>query len=95
MVGTPFYSKQLGAVMYRTGQGMGTYSSWAVMALCHHYLVRIAGLRCGRIHFQDYLILGDDIVIADEKVALAYIEVMEGIGVAITMIKSVISNDEH
>jgi len=93
MVGEPFYSKQLGAVMYRTGQGMGTYSSWAVIALTHHYLVRIAALQCGIIHFTDYLVLGDDVVIANEKVAQSYIKIIEDIGVSISLQKSVISND--
>lgn len=91
IVGEPFFSKQLGAVMYRVGQGIGTYSSWAVMALCHHYLVRMAGVSCGINQFTDYLILGDDIVIARKEVAEAYIKIIDGIGVRISIQKSVVT----
>jgi hypothetical protein len=66
-----------------------------MMSFTHHALVRLAANQVGEKKFVDYLLLGDDIVIADEKVALRYIELMNSIGVSISMTKSVISNDTH
>lgn len=43
----------------------------------------------GELDFRDYLILGDDIVIAGEKVAKKYKEVIEGVGVEISARKSI------
>nr|UPW42113.1 MAG: putative RNA dependent RNA polymerase [Zhejiang mito-like virus 6] len=57
---------------YETGQPMGAYSSWAAMALTHHYIVQLAALRAGKRFFWDYCLLGDDIVIASEEVAVQY-----------------------
>lgn len=59
-------------VTYNAGQPMGAYSSWPAMALTHHYIVRLAAHRVGLFNFQDYVILGDDIVIANDAVALQY-----------------------
>jgi len=64
-------------VKYAVGQPMGSYSSWAVFALTHHMMVRWAARRAavGR-KFAEYTILGDDVVIAHEGVALQYQELM-------------------
>jgi len=42
------------------------------MALTHHYIVQLAALRAGKRFFWDYCLLGDDIVIASEEVAVQY-----------------------
>lgn len=42
------------------------------MAITHHYIVRLAALRCNKLHFRDYAILGDDIVISHGEVAEEY-----------------------
>jgi hypothetical protein len=65
------------------------------MAVCHHYLVRIAGLQSGIKQFSDYLILGDDIVIANKEVAEAYIKLIGSIGIAISLPKRIIRNDKY
>jgi len=65
------------SVLYNTGQPMGAYSSWPVMALTHHYIVRLAALKCGFLHFTAYALLGDDIVIANTVVAEKYIELLK------------------
>lgn len=92
----PFHSKQFGAVRYLTGQGMGIYSSWTMMAITHHALVRLAADMRGKGGaFEDYLLLGDDLVIADKEVAECYIKIITDLGVGISMIKSVIGNDTH
>jgi hypothetical protein len=51
---------------------MGALSSWAMLALTHHYIVRVAASRVGISDFTHYAILGDDIVIANDNVALSY-----------------------
>lgn len=43
--------------------------------------------------FSSYLVLGDDIVIFDKKVADKYLDVMTDLGVGINIVKSVISYD--
>lgn len=80
---------------YAAGQPMGAYSSWSTFALCHHvtvaYSSHLAGFRPGE--FRDYAILGDDIVIAHNVVAEKYRAVMQGLGVAISEPKSLVSLD--
>lgn len=64
-----------------------------MLALTHHLLVQIASLRVGyTTWFEDYAVLGDDVVIADVAVAQAYKEVMAHLGVDINMSKSVVSS---
>jgi hypothetical protein len=69
---------------YAVGQPMGAYSSWPVgLALIHHVLVRIAAHRVGKTNFKDYVLLGDDIIIADTQVSESYSNLMASIGVEI------------
>lgn len=87
MVGTGFVApkdsnRTNNIVRYAIGQPMGLMSSWPAMALTNHVLVRLAAVRIGKNMFTDYLILGDDIVIFNEKVALEYISIMDRIGVS-------------
>jgi hypothetical protein len=51
---------------------MGVYTSWASFALCHHLIVRVAGRRSKVRTKGQYLIIGDDIVIANKRLATAY-----------------------
>lgn len=80
---------------YSVGQPMGAYSSWAMLAVTHHYLVQIAAQSAGRsrpgVWFSNYELLGDDIIIFDELVANSYLSLMEEIGVPINLSKSVIA----
>jgi hypothetical protein len=80
---------------YATGQPMGALSSFAMLALTHHILVAEAALRVGIPFglFKDYAVLGDDIVIANGKVARSYLAVMAEIGVEIGMAKSLVSRN--
>nr|QXP49782.1 RNA-dependent RNA polymerase [araluen mito-like virus] len=74
LVGLPFLTPSGDRyVNYNTGQPMGAYSSWPIMALSHHYIVRLAAIRAGyESDFDNYCILGDDIVIANDHVASEY-----------------------
>lgn len=83
--GTP-----LGEVRYAVGQPMGMLSSWAAFSVTHHYIVQTAAYHEGhKGFFQDYALLGDDIVIFDEKVAKTYVKIIDLLGVDISMHKSV------
>lgn len=83
----------LAAVRYATGQPMGALSSWAMLAVTHHVMVRIASLRAGYSNFDLYLVLGDDLVIADEKVAKQYLILAKEWDIGINLSKSVLSRN--
>nr|WAY16623.1 putative RNA-dependent RNA polymerase [Binucleate Rhizoctonia mitovirus 11] len=80
-------------VRYAVGQPMGAYSSWAMLALTHHFIVQYCAYKELGLStwFTDYAILGDDVVIGDRKVARRYLYVMKTLGVGIGLHKSLIS----
>lgn len=80
-------------IRYAVGQPMGAYSSWAMLALTHHVIVRVAALKVGIENFDRYAILGDDIVIHDNEVAAEYLNLMTSLGVSINLSKSLVSVD--
>lgn len=84
------------SVKYAVGQPMGAYSSWAMLALTHHFLVQLAAYRAGTgvaTWFKLYAVLGDDIVIGDPAVAKSYLEVLSFMGMPVNLTKSVVSNN--
>jgi len=81
------------AVKYSVGQPMGAYSSWAMLALTHHVIVRVAAHQVGLKSIPNYVVLGDDIVINHDLVADQYKQIMSMLGVNINMSKSVVSSD--
>jgi hypothetical protein len=87
---TPDKSKTL---RYSRGQPMGALSSWAGLAMVHHYLVFLASHRKGIDFFTDYLVLGDDIVIANKEVADSYVAVCNDYGIPIGLPKSFTSSE--
>jgi hypothetical protein len=81
-------------IKYKVGQPMGALSSWAMLALTHHFIVQCAAWRSGYSRntlFKDYVLLGDDIIIWHTKVAETYYQIMTNLGVSIGLAKSVIS----
>lgn len=73
---------------------MGALSSWAMLALTHHFIVQIAAWRIGyplKALYTRYAILGDDVVIGDRNVANSYLYILEYIGVGVGLAKSIIS----
>jgi len=80
---------------YSTGQPMGTYSSWSVFTLTHHLVVYYCAHLCGLKNFDQYMILGDDIVIKNDAVAEAYIKVIKGLGVELSLQKTHVSKDTY
>lgn len=91
------FSKDYGIndkLRYSVGQPMGALSSWAMLALTHHFLVQVAAWDAGFPRtklFQDYAILGDDIVIGNTKVKNAYLSILSEIGVSCGLHKSLLS----
>jgi hypothetical protein len=82
---------------YATGQPMGALSSWGMLALTHHLLVQFAATRVGALAntpwYEMYEILGDDIVIFDDRVAAEYQVIMSALGVDTNPSKSIPSPD--
>lgn len=83
------------SVRYAVGQPMGAYSSWAMLAMTHHMIVQFAAFRScvtsGGTWFKDYAVLGDDVIIWNERVAKVYLSVMKELGVEISPSKSLSS----
>uniref|UniRef100_A0AAT9H882 RNA dependent RNA polymerase n=1 Tax=Rhizopus microsporus mitovirus 4 TaxID=3156531 RepID=A0AAT9H882_9VIRU len=65
---------------YGAGQPMGVYSSWAVFTMCHHFVVYAAARECNIRNFRSYILLGDDIVIANDQVAASYKRMITELG---------------
>jgi hypothetical protein len=88
--------KGAGAVKYGAGQPMGAYSSWTTFAITHHAIVRLSAKRAGLpITWSDYVLLGDDIVLANEHVAKEYMTILSLLGVKVSETKTHISNDTY
>lgn len=84
-------------IAYAVGQPMGAYSSWAMFAVTHHVVVRTAAMMAGYdpCTFKAYVLLGDDIVIANQKVAEKYQYLMESLGVNLSPAKTHVSVDTY
>jgi hypothetical protein len=75
---------------YTVGQPMGLYGSWAAFTNSHHFLVQFAAWRAGyrNFNFDKYSVLGDDVAIWDERVALEYQKLLEILDVDVSQLKS-------
>ncbi|QKI79982.1 RNA-dependent RNA polymerase [Erysiphe necator associated mitovirus 34] len=94
MVAYEYYVPWAGTtVKYAVGQPMGAYSSWATFALTHHLVVQYCFWKCGKSHTKKYILLGDDIVIADDDAAAMYIKTMGELGVGISLQKTHVSKN--
>jgi hypothetical protein len=82
-------------IKYNTGQPMGTYSSWICFTLAHHLVVNYAAKLAGYNDFDQYIILGDDIVIKNDDVSKHYIRIINKLGVDISLTKTHVSVDTY
>jgi hypothetical protein len=81
MIKFPFDHQQ-DKISYSVGNPMGAYSSWSSFALAHHYVVYYCCRKLGKDWRKaNYVLLGDDIVIADDELAKKYMEVISDLGV--------------
>jgi len=97
MVKYPFWSKQLNRfVTYSVGNPMGAYSSWNSFALSHHY-VMFKACKETNIEFKTapYVLLGDDLVIANDHLYKRYMEIMTTLGVEISINKTHVSKHSY
>lgn len=80
-------------LFFRTGQPLGYLSSWPLFTLSHHLVVWYCEEKVypGQ-RFDRYAILGDDVCIADEKVAALYRQILDEMGVSISLPKSLVSD---
>lgn len=85
---------------YANGIPMGIYGSWSLFSLFHHFIVWIAYCESYSyisldkfVHIKDlYLLLGDDIVIFDKKIAIKYQELMKYCGCSFSKAKTYTSS---
>lgn len=92
-----FITPEGSTVKYNTGQPMGSYSSWAAFTICHHLVVHYCAQKVGykQFSFNQYIILGDDIVIKDDNVAQEYIRIITKLGVELSLQKTHVSKDTY
>jgi len=71
---------------------MGLLSCFpGALAYTHHCIVQAAAsFACFTIPFRDYVLLGDDIVIFEPKVAVEYEKIIKKIGMVISKHKSIV-----
>lgn len=64
-----------------------------MLAVTHHFIVQYCAHKVysESTWFQDYVVLGDDIVILDSKVAKEYLRAMKELDVGINLLKSLTS----
>jgi hypothetical protein len=94
LVYRPYFA---GAVQlfYAVGQPMGALSSWAALAITHHFLWQWAAYRSKIVKpgqwYKDYAVLGDDSVSAHKAVCDEYLKLCAEIGVKVNLAKSLLS----
>lgn len=86
---------QPSSVRYAAGQPMGAYSSWPIMALTHHFIVQLAALRARVDDYRGYALLGDDLVLTDERVAREYQELLRILDMPYSAAKTHVSIDTY
>lgn len=96
LVERPYYNPESKTgVTYAVGQPMGAYSSWAMLAVTHHFIVQCAAWQAGVVAtgtpFEKYAVLGDDVVIGNSKVAKQYLNIIGALGVECGLHKSLLS----
>jgi hypothetical protein len=84
------WSSDYGFLQYTKGQPMGLYGSFNLFALSHHIL--LMGIENQLGVDDSYRILGDDIIICDDKVHDKYLEYLERMSVPISADKCLDSN---
>lgn len=74
---------------------MGAYSSWPMLAITHHLIVRMSARMAGVPFSGRYVILGDDVVIACPQIAEVYKSVMATLDTPISLQKTHVSIDTY
>jgi len=84
-------------IKYKVGTPMGSYTSWAMLAITHHYIICWAWYTSYGVFPEstEYIVLGDDVVITNDKVARKYKYIMRRLGVDISPHKTHVSFDTY
>jgi len=93
LVDRPYKAKFL-ELYYEVGQPMGALSSWAMLALTHHFMWQFAWYRVypnSLDWYKNYAVLGDDSVAGDKLVVLEYLKICAELGVKVNLAKSLLS----
>jgi hypothetical protein len=67
-----------------------------MLAITHHFIIHWAGVRAGLpwgYVSNSYVVLGDDVVICDPDLAVQYQDLMDRLGVNVSLPKSIVSSD--
>jgi len=75
-------------VKYRVGQPIGFYSSWPAFAMSIHILVEYCAAEEGFKTFRNYVVLGDDVAIFNQKVYNRFLIECETLGLGVNLNKS-------
>jgi hypothetical protein len=80
-------------IWYKVGQPMGALSSWAMLALTHHFMWQLAAHRSGFLGgwYKSYAVLGDDSTCPDRVVVNQYLALCKELGVKVNLAKSLLS----
>jgi len=77
-----------GKVKYEVGNPMGAYSSWPSFTIAHHFLVYVSHRLAGVPISNQYILLGDDLVISNDDVADKYMQLLDVLGVSYSVQKT-------
>jgi len=74
---------------YSVGQPMGTYTSWSTFTIMNHMLVRMSSIieNIDYINYNQYLIIGDDVVTKSTTLSDRYTSILKDIGVDVSPTK--------
>ena len=90
MVGRDFTDIEGEPRRYTVGQPMGFYSSWAMLAVWNHLMLRTCRHALGLHPSQDdpqFVIIGDDVAILGDDVAHMYLHLCKLMGVPVSPLK--------
>jgi len=80
------------SIRYTRGQPIGALSSWAILALTHHFLVYCAASRVGVQNYTNYVVCGDDIALGGMEVPASYLALCQELEIPISIPKSLVSS---
>nr|AZJ25097.1 RNA-dependent RNA polymerase [Rhizophagus diaphanum mitovirus 4] len=78
-------------VKYAVGLPMGSKSNWAMLALTHHIIIKVAALRAKLTNYNTYRVCGDDSSFLGNTLFVKYTEIMAWYGVPINRSKSIMA----
>jgi hypothetical protein len=96
MVNRSFRVKDSPPIRWAVGQPLGSYMSWPLFTLTHHLFVQFAASKVYKKEtFNEYQLLGDDIVIWNDIVAREYLCMLDRFHIPIAHDKTITSAMGH